>query len=213
MSSARSSAAAPPSTGCCSDEGIAPMNPLEWVAAALGVVNVALVVRRSVWNYPFGLAMVSLYFFVFFEARLYSDALLQIFFFAVQLYGWRNWLQARAAAGEVTVTALTPRARLAWAAGTAAASLLWGLGMARFTDAAAPMIDAAIAGTSIAAQILMAQRRIENWVLWILIDMVAIGLFASRGLYATSALYMLFLLLSMVGLLGWRRALPRPAAA
>ena len=71
------------------------MDPLEWVAAGLGVINVALVVRRTVWNYPFGIAMVALYFFVFFEAKLYSDALLQIFFFVVQLYGWRNWLQAK----------------------------------------------------------------------------------------------------------------------
>ena len=62
----------------------------EWVAAGLGVFNVGLLVRRSIWNYPFGLAMVALYFFVFFEARLYSDVLLQIFFFVVQLYGWCN---------------------------------------------------------------------------------------------------------------------------
>lgn len=189
------------------------MNVLEWVAAGLGVINVALVVRRSVWNYPFGLAMVSLYFFVFFEARLYSDALLQIFFFVVQLYGWRNWLQARTAAGEVPVTVLSPRSRLAWAVGTAAASLLWGLGMARFTDAAAPMIDAAIAGASIAAQVLMAQRRLENWVLWILVDIVAIGLFWSRGLHATSALYALFLLLATAGLVSWARAVLRQARA
>ena len=189
------------------------MNVLEWVAAGLGVINVALVVRRSVWNYPFGLAMVSLYFFVFFEARLYSDALLQIFFFVVQLYGWRNWLQARTAAGEVPVTFLSPRSRLAWAVGTAAASLLWGLGMARFTDAAAPMIDAAIAGASIAAQVLMAQRRLENWVLWILVDIVAIGLFWSRGLHATSALYALFLLLATAGLVSWARAVQRQARA
>ena len=79
--------------------------------------------------------------------------------------------------------------------------------MARFTDAAAPMIDAGIAGASIAAQILLARRRIENWVLWILVDMVAIFLFWSRGLPYTSGLYALFLLLSIAGLIGWRRAL------
>lgn len=183
------------------------MNSLEWIAAALGVVNVTLVVRRSVWNYPFGLAMVSLYFFVFFEAKLYSDALLQIFFFAVNLYGWRLWLQARRAAGTVPVGLLSGRARAFWVAGTAAASLAWGLAMARFTDAAAPMWDAGIAGMSIAAQILMARRRIENWVLWILVDAIAIVLFWSRGLYYTSGLYALFLLLSIAGLIGWRRAL------
>ena len=188
------------------------MDTLEWVAAALGVVNVALVVRRSVWNYPFGLAMVTLYFFVFHEARLYSDALLQIFFFVVQLYGWHNWVRAKRAAGEVPVGLLPPRQRIAWAAATAAAAILWGLGMARFTDAAAPMIDAGIAATSVAAQILMARRRIENWVLWILVDIVAIGLFWSRGLFYTSGLYALFLLLSIAGLIGWRRALRGQAA-
>jgi nicotinamide mononucleotide transporter len=183
------------------------MNPLELVAAGLGVVNVALVVRRSVWNYPFALVMVTLYFFVFFGARLYSDALLQIFFFAVNVYGWRNWVQAKAAAGEVPVGLLANRARLIWIAGTVVASIVWGLGMARYTNAAAPIIDAFIAGTSIAAQILMARRRIENWVLWILVDAVAIWLYWSRDLPWTSALYALFLVLSIIGLIDWHRAL------
>src|SRR3982750_1111897 len=168
------------------------MSWLEWVAAGLGVINVALVVRRSVWNYPFGLAMVALYFFVFFEARLYSDALLQIFFFVVQLYGWVNWVKARNAAGEVPVGGLTPRGRVGWMLGTALASLVWGLGMARYTNAAAPIIDAFIAGTSISAQILMARRMIENWAAWILVDIVAVALYFSRDLYPTSALYLLF---------------------
>jgi len=189
------------------------MNMLEWVAAGLGVINVALVVRRSVWNYPFGLAMVSLYFFVFYDARLYSDALLQIFFFVVQIYGWREWVRARAMAGEVPVGLMSNRARLAWSAGIVVVSAAWGLVMARFTDAAAPMIDAGIAGASIAAQILMARRRIENWVLWILVDFVAIGLFWSRGLLWTSGLYALFLMLSIAGLASWRRAYLRHAAA
>lgn len=184
------------------------MSELEWVAAALGVINVALVVRRSVWNYPFGLAMVALYFFVFFEARLYSDALLQIFFFVVQIYGWVNWVQARNAAGEVPVGRLTARERIGWIGATVLASLVWGLGMARYTDAAVPIVDAFIAGVSISAQILMARRRIENWAAWILVDTVAIGLYFSRHLYPTSALYALFLLLSVAGLIGWRRALP-----
>jgi len=185
------------------------MGPLEWVAAGLGVINVALVVRRSVWNYPFGILMVSLYFFVFFQTRLYSDALLQVFFLIVNLYGWRSWLRARSATGEVPVATLGWWERLFWVVGTASFSLIWGLGMARFTDAAAPLLDAAIAGTSVAAQLLMARRRIENWVLWILVDVAAIGLYASRGLEPTAWLYGLFLLLSIAGLIDWHRALRR----
>lgn len=189
------------------------MNWLEWVAAGLGVINVALVVRRSIWNYPFGLAMVSLYFVVFAEARLYSDALLQVFFFVVQFYGWRNWVRARAATGEVSVGLMTARERAVWSLATLAASLAWGLAMARFTDAAAPIVDAGVAGFSVSAQVLMARRRIENWVVWIGVDIVAIGLYASRGLNWTAGLYALFLILCVFGLRDWRRALPaRPKA-
>ena len=67
------------------------MSPIEIAAVLLGLVNVTLVVRRSVWNYPFGIAMVVLYADIFFDAKLYSDALLQLFFLAVQFYGWWNW--------------------------------------------------------------------------------------------------------------------------
>ena len=186
------------------------MNSLEWLAAGLGLINVALVVRRSVWNYPFGLAMVSLYFVIFMEARLYSDALLQIFFFVVQLYGWHNWVRAKQA-GEVPVAVLSWRARGLWVVATAAACILWGLGMARYTDAAAPMPDAAIAGMSVAGQILMARRRIENWAFWIAVDAVAVPLFWSRGLSYTSGLYAIFLILSVAGFIGWRRRLAAQA--
>ena len=183
------------------------MSEIEWAAVVLGVINVVLVVRRSVWNYPFGLAMVALYLVVFYEARLYSDALLQIFFFVVQIYGWRNWVAAKGRVGEVPVGTMPSRDRAIWLFGTAVASGAWGIAMARLTDAAAPLVDAGVAGTSVAAQILMARRRVESWSLWSLVDVVAIGLYWSRDLRATSLLYALFLVLSIVGLIGWARAL------
>ncbi len=188
------------------------MELTEWIAAALGLVNVALVVRRSVWNYPFAIAMVSLYFFVFRDARLYSDALLQVFFLVINLYGWRNWLRSRAIAGEVVVKTMSGRARIIWALGTVAAALAWGMAMRSFTDAAAPLIDAFIAAASISAQILLARRFIENWILWILVDVVAIGLFYSRGLEPTAALYAVVLVLSAIGLVTWTKALRRRQA-
>ena len=77
--------------------------------------------------------------------------------------------------------------------------------MARFTDAAAPFVDATTAGLSVAAQCLQSLRRVESWVLWITVDVIAIGLFAWRGLFVTSALYALFLILSVVGLVEWHR--------
>ena len=181
------------------------MNSLEVIAALLGVANVTLVVRRSVWNYPFGIAMVSLYFFVFWDAKLYSDALLQIFFLVIQLYGWWAWSRADQVDHGVAVGWMEARSRGYWLLGTAIAILLWGSGMARWTDAAAPFADAAIAGMSVSAQILQSLRRVESWVLWIAVDLLAVGLFAWRGLEVTAALYALFLALAITGLVEWKR--------
>jgi nicotinamide mononucleotide transporter len=181
------------------------MGAVELCAALLGVVTILLVVRRSMWNFPFALAMVSLYFFVFWDARLYSDALLQLFFFAINLYGWWNWSRAHRVYDGVAVAWMSGRARALWLGGTVAAVIAWGSAMARFTDAVAPLADAAVAAVSVAAQLLQSLRRVESWMLWIAVDSLAIGLFTARGLTVTAALYTLFLVLAVVGLVQWKR--------
>ena len=183
------------------------MSPIEVAAVLLGLVNVSLVVRRSVWNYPFGIAMVMLYARIFFEAKLYSDALLQIFFLVVQLYGWWNWTRSRAESGEVRVLRLDGRRRLAWAVGCVAATLAWGAAMHLYTDASYPWWDASVAIPSVAAQILLSRRFVENWWLWILVDLLAVGLYAAKDLWLTAGLYLVFLGLATWGLIAWRRAL------
>lgn len=181
------------------------MSEIEWIAAALVLINVALVALRSVWNYPFALVAVSLYSVVFYEARLYSDMLLQGFFFVLNIYGWFAWMQARDDSG-IPVGWMTERARWIWGSTTVIAWTGWSYAMHRYTDAAAPWVDGAIAMMSITAQWLLARRRVESWVLWILVDLIAVPLFAWRGLYATSAVYVLLLGLSIDGLIQWRRA-------
>jgi nicotinamide mononucleotide transporter len=183
------------------------MSPVEIAAALLVLVNIVLVARRSVWNYPFGIAAVTLYGFVFLEARLYSDMLLQGFFLVLNLYGWRNWARSRAEAGEVVVRRLGPGGRIGWIAGCVVAVAGWGALMDRYTDAASPWWDAGVAMTSVAAQILLSRRYVENWVLWIAVDAVAVPLFASRGLWATALVYVPLLIVSVRGLIDWRRAL------
>jgi nicotinamide mononucleotide transporter len=177
------------------------VSPLEILAVLLGLANIVLIVRRSLWNYPFGIAMVSLYFFIFLEAKLYSDALLQIFFFVVQLYGWWCWLRGRDMAGTLIVLRAGSTTLLLWAVVIALAIGLWGWLMHRFTDAAFPWWDAAVAMISIGAQIMMSRRWIENWAAWVLVDALAVGLYAARGLTLTAGLYALFL---VIAAWGWR---------
>lgn len=182
------------------------MSWIEWLAAALGFANVALLVRRSVWNYPFGLGMVALYALIFWQSRLYGEAGLQVFFFAAQLWGWWLWLRVRDQKDGVPVGWLTGSQRVLWLGSIAAGGLTLALVMDRYTNASAPFVDSPITIASIAAQLLLALRRTENWLLWIAIDVASIGLYLSRGLYPTSALYVAFMVLSVLGYRQWRTA-------
>lgn len=180
---------------------------LEWLAVLLGIINVGLLVRRSIWNYPFGIVMVTLYFVIFVDARLYADAGLQVFFVLTQIYGWISWRRVQENAGEIVVQWSSPVLILGTAALTGFAAISFGLVLGNYTDAAAPLPDATIAVMSIAAQILMVLRRIESWVYWIAVDLLAIWLFWTRDLNPTAGLYAVFLVLASMGLWQWLKAL------
>ena len=187
--------------------GIGAMSAAELAAFGLGIANIVLLIRRNVWNYPFGIAMVAIYFFVFRDAKLYSDALLQIFFLVVQLYGWWHWTRARAETGEIRVEVLQPATRLLLAVSSLVLIAGWGWLMATMTDASFPWLDASVAILSVFAQVLLARRYLENWVVWILVDLISIGLYAAKGLWLTLLLYVIFLALATLGLVRWRQAL------
>jgi nicotinamide mononucleotide transporter len=182
------------------------VNPLEIAGFVLGLANIVLLIRRSVWNFPVAMAMVTCIGIVLFDARLYAETGLQAFFFVVNAWGWWLWTRAKGAGDEVPVRWMAWPARVGWALATAAISVALGLGLARWTDAALPMADSAVTGMSIAAQLLLSFRRIENWALWIVIDIVSIALYVNRDLHLLAVLYAGFLVLSVVGLRAWTRA-------
>lgn len=175
----------------------------------------ALGALRSIWNYAFGIASVALLGIVFFESKLYSDALLQIFFVVANFYGLSNWLRSKAVSGDVVVETMSGSSRVGWTVGSVLAIGSWGWLMHRFTDASYPWSDAAIAITSVVAQILMAQRKFENWILWIAVDLASIPLYAAKALWVPLGLYMVYLGLAIWGFMDWhkvRRSI-RPATA
>lgn len=186
--------------------GFVAMSLVEWIATALGIACVALAARRSIWTFPTAILSVALLGVIVFRARLYSDALLQLFFAAANLYGWIGWRRARARTGEVPVRTLDPHARAAWLGAIALGWFAWGMAMHRLTDAALPWWDAGIAAASVAAQLLMARRFIENWWLWIAVDLASVPLYLAKGLYPFAGLYLVYLGLALWGLLDWRRA-------
>lgn len=182
------------------------MSAIEWLASALLLINLALIMVRSIWNYPFALAAVTLFAFIFWDAKLYSDAGLQVFFFAVNIYGGWSWYRNRADAGQVIVERLDGWSRAAWILASILAISLWGSFMSAKTDASYPYWDASIAMLSIIGQILMTRRYIENWHWWIVVNAISVPLYLAKGLYPTAAVYAVSLAMAIGGLIAWRKA-------
>ena len=182
-------------------------DPVEAVADLLGVANIILLTRRSIWNFPVGIAMVSMLGFVFFRAHLYSDTLTQFYFFVVQIVGWVAWLRHREPDGEVVVETSSPRELALYLAGTAACALSLGYFMSHVLHAAFPYWDATVAAASIVAQLMLTWRRIENWLWWIGSNMISIVIYPLKGLYLTAGLYAFMMTLSFLGYRAWRRKL------
>ncbi|WP_460123562.1 nicotinamide riboside transporter PnuC [Pseudomonas sp. S2_C03] len=180
------------------------MSGLELFAAALGVIAVWLTVRQNPWCWPIGLVMVLVYSWVFFEVKLYSDMLLQVIYAGLQLYGWWQWTRAGQDHRGRDVTRLGTQALAGGLALGAIGSLLLGAAMAHWTDAAQPWLDAALTAFSLVAQVWMAQKRLQCWPLWIVLDCVFVGLFIYKGMVLTAALYGLFTLLAVQGWRTWR---------
>lgn len=183
------------------------MSLLEIIAFLLGVINILLIIRRSIWNYPYGIAMVALYAVIFAQAKLYSDAGLQVFFFVANIYGWWAWVGNKKLEGDVKIIRLHRLHLAYWAAGSFTAIVCWGSFMHHFTDASYPYWDASVAMLSIAGQILMARRALENWWWWIVVNVISLPLYFAKGLYLTVGLYAIFLVLAIIGLREWQRSL------
>ncbi len=188
-------------------------DPLELAGVLTGLVAVALTVRRNIWCWPLGMVNVALFAIVFRRAGLYADAGLQVVYFVLCAYGWWHWSRGGPRGGELAVTR-APRHELALALGVAgAAALLLGALLARLPTASWPWLDAALAAGSLAAQWLQARKRVENWAIWIVVDVIYVALYLVKELVATALLYALFAVLATAGWWSWRRAVPAPVAA
>lgn len=171
----------------------------------LGVAGVVLMIRRTLWAFPVGLVAVSVQGVLFYEARYYADATLQVIFFGALAYGWWHWVRGRGAAPELPVTRLGWRARLGLVAACLGATLAWAWWLRAHTDAVMPFRDAFIASFSVAGQFLQARKKLENWPCWTIANVVAIASYWAGGLYYTSFLYALYLGLGLTGWRAWAR--------
>ncbi len=179
-----------------------------WITTMLGIW---LTTRRTLWCWPVILAADVLYLIVFYQARLLSDALLQIFFVVFTIYGWWNWWRGVRQEGEVRVAPLPwLNSAVAIAAGIAGTFVL--AAIAKRFNAALPYLDASLASFSLVASWWQARKHIANWWLWIVVDALYVGEYIYKDLWPTAVLYVGLVGLAVLGLREWRRA-PHEAAA
>ncbi len=180
--------------------------PLEIFASIFTLVCVWFTVKRNILCWPFGIIGVSLYFIVFYQNKLYADMGLQVVYFAQSVYGWYFWLHGKKEdEGSVPIRNLSQKGWLLLIPITLSTILLIGYLSTVFTDTDVAYFDATVATVSLVANMLLARKIIDNWYLWIAVDVVYVGLFLFKGLYITAALYVIFFFMAITGLLEWRK--------
>jgi nicotinamide mononucleotide transporter PnuC len=182
------------------------MSLIEILGFLTGAVNVWLLARQNIWNWPVGLANNALYVAVFLTAGLYGDAGLQLVYITLGIYGWWTWARPGARA-ELSVTR-TPPATWIWLIPAAIAAAI-GLAffLRSFTDSTVPNWDALTTALSLAAIYGQTRKYVESWWIWIAADLIYIPLYVYKHLLLTSGLYFVFLLLCVMGLREWSKAL------
>jgi nicotinamide mononucleotide transporter len=180
------------------------MSMLEIVAVVVSFVGIWLTARRAMACWPVNLLACALYFRIFLDVRLYADMVLQALFGIALLYGWVVWARGKEVAGEVVVKPLPWRAALAGLAAGAAGTITVGWLMSRYTDAALPWMDALLSSFSLVAQYWTARRHAASWLLWIVVDVAYVGMFAFKALWLTAGLYAAMIALAVLGYRRWR---------
>jgi nicotinamide mononucleotide transporter len=193
--------------------GLTEASPLDQANLLLGIAGVWLMIRRSLWAFPVGLVAVTVQGVLFWQTKFYADAAVQGFFFAALAHGWWHWTHARGQSTELPVTRLPARGRVLVLLFAGAGTAAWALIAMRHTDTAMPWRDAFIAAFSVAGQTLQARKKIENWSVWIAVNLVAIMSYWQAELAYTAFLYTVYLALSFVGWREWHRAMKQPDAA
>ena len=187
-------------------------DPLEIAANAVTALSILLAGRNSVHTWWTGIVGCVLFGLLFLRAQLYADASLQLFFVAASGLGWWQWLHGGAQRQPLPIGRVSPRVLALAVLAGAVAALGYGALLHHWTDAYAPFVDSMVLSFSVLAQVLLMQRRLENWPVWWLVNTLAVPLFASRGLYVTAALYAVYWVHALVAWRQWWRLMPRTLA-
>lgn len=180
-------------------------SPLELVSFILSVITVWLNIRQTHWAWLFSIIASAAYGVVFFGSRLYGDMGLQLVFIAVSVWGWYQWLHGDDSHALLPVTRLRAGARWAAAAGWLAGFVFLAWFLKHYTDTDVPNADGFLTAGSLVGQLLLSRKKVENWHVWIIVDVLYVGLYIHKQLMLTAILYAVFVFMAVLGLRAWQK--------
>lgn len=173
-----------------------------------GLLCVWCLIKQNIWTWPLGIAYILISIYVFYTARLYADLVLHLFYLGMNIYGWYYWIYGKQEEEtELPVTATPRKQMLFLLALSAVGVVISGTLFARLTDAALPYWDNTVTVLSLTAMWLQSRKKIESWMLWLAIDLLATGIYLYKELYFYSTLYLVYIAMAVAGYLAWRKSM------
>lgn len=184
-------------------------NWIEIIGAVLSLIYLYLSINQKVSLWFFGIISSLFYIVVFFQSKLYADMSLQFYYVVISIYGWINWKHGKeGATNNLPATKISKRLLLNLTIATVVIFFIYYLILIRFTDSTIPKADSLVGALSIIGTWLLARKYIENWLVWIAVDGLCVGLYAYKGLYPTVILFSIYTIMSVDGYWQWRKTMP-----
>lgn len=180
---------------------------LEWLGVFTGILCVWLAAKNNIWNWPIAIISVLIYIVIFFESKLYADMGLQFYFFAMNIYGWHYWSKQRNNPEQTRpISIITRKEIILSIIGVITFTVILGFLLHKNTDASFPFVDSFCTACSLIAQVFLARKVLQNWLIWIFVDIIYVSMYFSKELYATGLMYTLYIFIAAMGYKDWRKA-------
>lgn len=188
--------------------GIIQTTLLEWIAVATGLASVWFSMKENIWVYPTGIVSVLIYVYLAFQYKLYADMGVNFYYFVMSVYGWYFWIHPKdKSKPQVPVTVNSRNENIFTIALMLGSFGILYFGLSNFTDSDVAFWDATTTCFAIAGMYLMARKKLESWIAWIITDIISIPLYFYKGLVLTSFQFLIFTILAVAGYIAWRNSL------
>jgi nicotinamide mononucleotide transporter len=177
---------------------------LEIIGVISGLLCVYLAAVNNIWNWPTAIISVGIYIFIFFNARLYADMGLQFYFMVMNIYGWYYWSKKPATEEKAPVALITRKEIILSVIAIIIFTFILG-SVLKYTPASYPYIDSFCTACSLVAQLFLARKVLENWLIWIFVDIIYVGVYIFKHLDLTAAMYAIYVGIALLGYIDWKK--------